>query len=153
MSNYEGDLQIAENKKAKRLRQQATANSKRQATEARTSIKPIPKPKPGFRPQPTIQSTPANREQPGPCDESSSAATAEAPRKPKISPIVLRRKESYNQIIAHLKATGVDFGRAVNVSEGMKLRPVTPQDYRTIQAFLDKNREPYHSRSHGTPTI
>lgn len=68
-----------------------------------------------------------------------------APKPPRVPPVVIRNKSMYSQISTHFKNSKINFSRATNVEEGVKLFPETPNDYNNMIKFLETQKIPFHS--------
>ncbi|CAH0562994.1 unnamed protein product [Brassicogethes aeneus] len=64
---------------------------------------------------------------------------------PKIPPIVLRVKKRWSMISKEITLRGWHFHKATNTSDGIKLYPTSIESYRGIIAFLESNKEEFHS--------
>jgi hypothetical protein len=67
------------------------------------------------------------------------------PKKVRIPPIFLRSKEKWSKIPNALKAKNLNFTKAVNTSDSIKILPTTTDDYRGIVKFFDEERLPFHT--------
>lgn len=129
---------------------QGRRNNKRQHPDSDESHNKFPRPE--HSAQQTNAKPPSTTHRAGFAKKPPPAVVTQtaAPPQPKaqrIPPIVLRNKDRYNQITAHLKTIGVDFGQATNTNEGIKLHLATIEDYRKTQAFLESNNEQFHTYS------
>lgn len=69
-----------------------------------------------------------------------SAASAD-----KIPPIVLRDKTNWARISTEIKRRGINFVKAQNIPDGIRIFPSTEADYRAITKFFSNDSIPYHT--------
>ncbi|KAK9717104.1 zinc finger associated protein [Popillia japonica] len=70
---------------------------------------------------------------------------ATPPPKDRIPPIVLRDKSKWAGVSTELKRRGLQFLRAQNIADGIRIFPATEADYRSITKFFSNDAIPYHT--------
>ncbi|KAK9737057.1 zinc finger associated protein [Popillia japonica] len=85
-----------------------------------------------------FQSTSSNADKTQP--NSPSVVTAE-----KIPPIVLREKSLWAKLSTEIKRRGINFSKAQNIPDGIRIFPSTEADYRAITKFFTNDKIPYHT--------
>lgn len=111
--------------------QQATHKNKQQHTQ-----KPQQQPD---NTQITTQPTTSNK------DDTHSTEDTEPKKKLSIPPIVMRDTSKWNEVNNHLRAHAVDYSKARQADDGIKITPTSTEDYRKIIRFFDEEKIPYHT--------
>ncbi|KAK9701311.1 zinc finger associated protein [Popillia japonica] len=63
----------------------------------------------------------------------------------KIPPIVLRDKTQWSKISTEIKRRGINFSRAQNIADGIRIYPIAEADFRAITKFFSTDKIPYHT--------
>ncbi|XP_074041556.1 uncharacterized protein [Leptinotarsa decemlineata] len=68
-------------------------------------------------------------------------------KKVKIPPIVVRQKDKWVKLIKTAAEEKINFSKAVNLHNGIKVQPSTPDDYRRLSRLLVTENIPHHTYS------
>ncbi|KAK9686392.1 zinc finger associated protein [Popillia japonica] len=63
----------------------------------------------------------------------------------KIPPIVLRDKTQWPKISTEIKRRGINFSKAQNIADGIRIYPIAASDFRAITKFFSSDKIPYHT--------
>ncbi|KAI4465086.1 reverse transcriptase [Holotrichia oblita] len=63
----------------------------------------------------------------------------------KIPPVVLRNKSIWAKISSEIKRRGIQFTKAQNIQDGIRIYPTTVADYRALTKFSMKDNIPFHT--------
>lgn len=80
---------------------------------------------------------------PGPFN--SALEQPEKTRRIRVPPIIIRDKTKFTDISRELYQKKIDYGKAMTVSEGVKVHPLTFENYKKIVEILEKSNTPFHS--------
>lgn len=69
------------------------------------------------------------------------------PSRTRVPPIVIRDKNAYPNVSNYFKMKKFNFSNAVTTSEGVKIFPCTPEDYRGMTGYLEEQKVPFHTFS------
>lgn len=76
-------------------------------------------------------------------DEATKAA--EEPKSPKITPVILRRKETWSMVSQRLKETRIGFKKARVIGDGIAIEPATIDDYRRMTRMFTLEDWHFHT--------
>lgn len=66
--------------------------------------------------------------------------------KPKLPPpVILRDTTKWSEVSAQMRATAINFSKARNVADGIRIQTSTSGDFRKLTKMLDESRFPYHT--------
>nr|XP_023021795.1 uncharacterized protein LOC111510150 [Leptinotarsa decemlineata] len=84
---------------------------------------------------------------PAPTRQNEQPTATTTPKKVKIPPIVVRQKDKWVKFIKTAAEQKINFSKAVNLHDGIKVQPVTPDDYRRLSRLLVTENIPHHTYS------
>ncbi|XP_074035440.1 uncharacterized protein [Leptinotarsa decemlineata] len=67
--------------------------------------------------------------------------------KAKIPPIVVRQKDKWVPLLKLTTRENIKFSKAVNLHDGIKVQPESPDDYRRLARLLVREKIPHHTYS------
>ncbi|KAK9717082.1 zinc finger associated protein [Popillia japonica] len=63
----------------------------------------------------------------------------------KIPPIILRDKTQRAKVSSALKRKGINFAKAQNITDGIRIYPVTEADFRSLSKYFSAEAIPFHT--------
>ncbi|XP_074037986.1 uncharacterized protein [Leptinotarsa decemlineata] len=80
---------------------------------------------------------------PGPLNQNQHSSA----KKARIPPILVRQKDKWVSLLKLTEQENINFSKAVNLHDGIKVQPETPDDYRRLFRLLVKEKIPHHTYS------
>lgn len=68
-------------------------------------------------------------------------------KRPSIPPVILRDKNSWTNISAKLRSEKIEFSKAKNLTDAIRIHPMTANDYRRMTKLFDEQKIAYHTYS------
>ncbi|KAK9703807.1 hypothetical protein QE152_g29118 [Popillia japonica] len=98
-----------------------------------------------FPPNPTKPASFTASSQPQ--SRQSQGQNAEVPPAPvkRITPVVLREKTGWGRLSGEIKRRGINFTKAQNVTNGIRIFPSTANDHRALTKFFTTEKIPHHT--------
>lgn len=75
----------------------------------------------------------------------SAPAEPEKAKRNRVPPIIIRDKTKFTDISKRLYQNRIDYGKAMTITEGVKLHPTSYESYRQIVEVLEATGTPFHS--------